>query len=724
MKNKVVKNTFFVILNYILFTFIVNIRFFISNLLNRGGNYQLDLINVTAVISVIFISLIYIFRKSIFQKKVFFWIIYCSLLLYSLAQAYYVNFIVYPFIFIYIYLMLITYFTILVYKRCFEISIVTSFSTLILGTFVLGMFGLLIIVKYVMLLSTILIGVYIYKVYKNNKKDLIKARDVLFSDGFIIYTIIFTIAILGGAGMYVNSWDEYSHWAYDAKAVIYYSKFGNAQEIMSKTKAYAPIFSAWHYIVAIFNGFSEHNLFIGLNIFIATYLMPAFTLLKDKKLFIKILSVIAIYFCCYIFGGVYIYSSLYADLAISIIFSATLILYFCIPDKENTNLLTIIMMLVILTLSKTNGFAAGITFLSMVLINEVLNKETKGNDLKKYIVNIIKKYYKYLLAIIITFLIWKIYNVFMGKITHEYYNAVILPDSLRGDLALKLNSEFIRNFAKSVIKSFDSTLIHSVISISMYQYLIIIFSLLFAVYYIESKKANIALNKMFVFILGYFVFYTLTVVAMFYAMSLYEASNLASFGRYLNWFHVGALVYILAYIQKLDLNKRHMPLIVIYVVIIFMIGFNNLTYFVYKDLNSGSYSTYLTYTQKVNIIKKNVPKESMVYIIDQEDKEGIMAMWHVRYYAFPIQTNASSGAISWKIKTKKNKDDLQNWGLTKTKWVKQLTKYKFEYVYLFSSDNEFFEKTKDLYSDYELAKKSTLFKVKVKNEKVILIPIK
>ena len=122
-------------------------------------------------------------------------------------------------------------------------------------------------------------------------------------------------------------------------------------------------------------------------------------------------------------------------------------------------------------------------------------------------------------------------------------------------------------------------------------------------------------------------------------------------------------------------------------------------------------------------IRKHIPKESMVYVVDQNDEEGIMAMWHVRYYAFPIQTNASSASISWKIKTKENKDDLSNWGLTKKRWINELKKYNFEYVYLFSSNDEFYDVTKDLYSNYELAKNSSLFKIEKKDGKIILVPI-
>src|SRR5699024_4532056 len=159
---------------------------------------------------------------------------------------------------------------------------------LLIITFVIGMFGLLNIVKYLIIISTIIMIVYIYKIYKKDKNRLINAKDILFSSGFIIFNILWMIAILGGAGMYVHSCDEYSHWAYDAKATIYYSKFGASQEIMSKTKGYAPIFTIWHYIVSIFNGFSEHNLYVGLTMLISIFLLPAFHWMKKNSVITQI----------------------------------------------------------------------------------------------------------------------------------------------------------------------------------------------------------------------------------------------------------------------------------------------------------------------------------------------------------------------------------------------------------------------------------------------------
>lgn len=724
-KKNMFKKSLIIVLFYVLITILNNFRAFGSLILGKGQN-DIHFINLSIVLSLLILSLIIIFKNFLFKNKISIWIIFCTLLVYNFAEGYFAGFVSYPFLILYVYILTLTYVIMLIFNKRFEISMVTGFSILLIVTFVIGMLGLLVIIKYAMLISFILMSIYIYNYFKKDEISAKHTLNQLFDQSFIIFNILWMIAILGGAGMYVNSWDEYSHWAYDAKATIYYSKYGASQEIMSKTKGYAPIFTVWHYIVSIFNGFSEHNLYVGLNMLISVYLMPAFYWIKKHNIVTKVLAFISIAFCCYIFGGVYIYSSLYADLAISVIFSSLLILY-NISKNENEKLtLPIILLLIVITLSKTNGFVIAFVFVLIIFIDYLINSKKEKSNTKfiNCILSFIKKYYKYIIAIILTFFIWKFYLSIMKSITTEYYDFNLLPDSLKGDLKSKLDMTFIKDFVKKVILSFDSNLVTGRISFTLYQFLIICFSGLFVIFYFKSgKKYNEAIKMTIPYIISYIAFFILTILAMFLMMTKYEASNLASFGRYLNWYHLGITIFMLSFILSFDDNKK-MILNFIYIITVLLISFSNIIFFIYNPLNSGSYEVYSKYTNESKIINKYTPKDSMVYVIDQKDTEGIMAMWHMRYYAFPRQTNASSAAINWKIKTEKNIDDLSNWGLTAAEWAAQLKKYKFDYVYLYTSDDYFFKETEFLYDDINKAKKSSLFKIIYKNKKIRLLPIK
>lgn len=314
----------------------------------------------------------------------------------------------------------------------------------------------------------------------------------------------------------------------------------------------------------------------------------------------------------------------------------------------------------------------------------------------------------------------------MDKITTDYYNFTLLPESLRSDLSLKLNSEFIANFIKKIIESFDDVLVFGTFKFSLYHFIIIMFSLIFGIFYFENKK-NIeqAVKKTVPYLIGYVAFFILTVVSMFLMMTKYEASNLASFGRYINWFHLGVIIFCLSYIAKFGNDKKISLNIIPYLFVILMLPFSNTFYYVTNYSNrANSYSIYVERTEKVKNLVQNTEDETLVYVIDQQDKDGIMAMWYTRYYAFPRKTNASSGAITWKIRTDKNADDLQDWGLTAKEWEKHLIDYDFKYVFLYTADDAFFEETKFMYDDYERAKNYELFKVVKHDGEVKLVPIK
>ena len=94
-----------------------------------------------------------------------------------------------------------------------------------------------------------------------------------------------------------------------------------------------------------------------------------------------------------------------------------------------------------------------------------------------------------------------------------------------------------------------------------------------------------------------------------------------------------------------------------------------------------------------------------------------MAMWYARYYAFPRKINASSHVIGWKIRTDKNAEDLQDWGLTANDLERQLFDYNFDYLYLYTYDEEMFEKIQFMLNDdyKNIIDKYTLFRV-IRNE--------
>lgn len=718
------------IVKNLIFSYMMIFLLYNCNILFRklvfSSNDKIIFLSKTIIISLIIINIILYFKDILFRKKRYLFIIILFILSCNFAEGYFSNFKSYTFIIAYIYILLITFYNMLKRKYKFEISLVYSFSIILLSAFVIGMFGLLFIFKYVLLVYLLYVVYYIYKRVKNDKQIIKDTIDSMFDVSFIVLNIMFVLAILFGAGLYVHVYDEYSHWAFDAKSMIYYSKFGTSQDIMLKTKAYPPIFTVWHYILSIFEGFNEHYLYVGLNFLISIYLMPLFIYIKNNNLFIKILGVIAIIFGCYMFGGVYSYNNLYADYAITSIFTCSLIVFFISKDQNINLKRLLIILLIILTLSKTNGFVIAFIFCLIVMLNELISLSFKSfKELIKKCLYLIKKYKSYILAIIITFLLWKLYLLITGKITVEFYDAVILPDGLKPDLKFKLNYEFINSFLRKVLASFDSKCIWGLIPLTLYQYLIVSSIVIYLLFYKLTNDVKKALLKIIPFILSYLIFFFVTVLSIFFAFCQYEASILASFERYLNWYNVAILLFIISIVLRIKDNKSNMLKMLILGYIVLSIPFSSIYSFAISPIKSESYNAYVERSSKVKFLNDNTSEDSLIYVIDQKDVDGIMAMWYTRYYAFPRKNNASSSSIGWKIKTQANKDDLRDWGLTVDKWEDDLKKYGFDYVFLYSVDDLFFEKTKYMYDDYESAKEAILFKIEYDDkENIKLIAIK
>ena len=320
---------------------------------------------------------------------------------------------------------------------------------------------------------------------------------------------------------------------------------------------------------------------------------------------------------------------------------------------------------------------------------------------------------------------WKVYLFITGKITKDYYDFTLLPTGLKGDLKYKLNYDFANDFFRKVLLSFDKGCFGGLIPLTLYQYIIVSFVFMYVLFYKLTNDVKKALKKIIPFIISYFVFLGITVLSMFVAMSLYEASMLASFDRYLNWYNVAILIFEIVLILRIKDDKNQIFKVIFLTYIVLSISFNTIISFAINPTKAESYNVNVARNKTVNILNKNTPEDSLIYVIDQKDKDGIMAMWYTRYYAFPRKNNATSSAINWKIRTEANKDDLSDWGLTAEEWEKHLKEYDFDYVFLYSADDLFFEVTKFMYKDLEKAKKSVLFKIIYdKNGNVNLLPIK
>ena len=258
------------------------------------------------------------------------------------------------------------------------------------------------------------------------------------------------------------------------------------------------------------------------------------------------------------------------------------------------------------------------------------------------------------------------------------------------------------------------------INLTLFKFIILLFGTIFALTY--DKKDN-NFFKYLNFIMTYIVFFGLTALSIFVTFTYYEASIIASFERYLNSIHIALLMLIIfiCYCKIVETKKNYYKIIGLVVVLIVILSssFKNMFYFI-TDWSSRIETQNISSMRmdKFKEVNEKTDENSKIFVVDQNDTDGIMAMWYARYYLFPRKVNASSVAITWKIKTEKDKDDLQDWGLTSNTFKEELTKYNFDYLYLYTKDKEFYQVLNSSFEDYETFQKYDLYKIN--NDKFIV----
>lgn len=718
---------------YVVIVVFQNINVIFTNISNNMSILSnINKFNLTIFLSMVIIAVMLIFYNNLKKYKKLLISIIMAMISFNLMGGIFVNRSLDRLFLVYIFLIFTSFLVSNIIKKDFNISLFVTTVSVILISILFGIFGGLKLLIYMILIVTTIGPIFLRKKYLSNKKEFSERLEEFSSINILIFSIFFIILTIGGISRFVHVYDEYSHWAFDAKVLISLDNFSTCQEITSQTRAYPPVLSVWHYIISIFtNTFSEEILYIGQSIFDLIFLMPIFSLIKRKNKVLLPLVVLVAIFGCTMLSGIYNYTSLYADLPLTVSFLSAFIFYLIYENDEREMKKYLTLSLLFVTLIKPNGFVLAAVFIMMLVIKDYLEfseyKITFRNFLKK-IGKLIKKWWRPVVAIMLIFMVWHIYVKICDFRFDRQYPAEIMPDSLRTDISYKLNADTLKGVVLSLFSAFSQTIIFGSININLYQIILILYVFLLFVLYIESDRSiSLALRKSIPYIIGYIVFFALTLLSMFVMFSAYEASKLASFARYLNTFNISLLLFLVfrtcseGFIQKSGTKK-------IAFVILFIIAINlkpeNVLYFG-ADCSERQKTADVSYErrEKFDIVNRNTNKDDRIFVIDQQDKDGIMAMWYARYYCFPRVTNASSSAITWKIKTDKNAYDLRDWGLTASTLVKHLIEYNFDYLFLYSSDELMFENMESLFEDAKQAKEYTLFKVQKNNNKVVLVPV-
>ena len=695
---------------------------------------SLDLVNWPLTIGVILFSIILIFYDKLKDKKKVIFSVSFVTLACMLMQGFFPEKEIYRYILLYVVMIYNAFLFSYITKNKFEISIFASNAILLFVLLILGMADILHYAVVIIGVIEAIISICALTLCLKNRKIDKKYELNFNSSSMVIFSIFFVAFILGGINRYVHIWDEYSHWGYDAKAVINYEKLTTCEESMSATRSYPPYVSLWQFFVSkIMGGFSEGNLYTGLALFTLINLMPAFSFIGKKNKFLLPFYTVLIIFGASLFSSGYGYTSLYADYAMAAAFFNCFVMYFLFKDVDTKKMMKMLLLsLSVLLMIRPTGIIAAFVFFVIAMLTDYLKVNDYKFTFKGFFKNAFKVLKKWLLLgllIVGLYFAWNIYLRICNATIPMYYDAQIIPDTLRTDLAVKLNSYILGRVAYHFLSMFDSV---EFLNLTVTKFIILMTLFAFCICYLknrnnEEKEFKKTIMKLVPYIIGWIVFLLLNVFAMFLKFPVYEAQTLPGLLRYIDIYNVAMFLILIALTFRENfINNKTNFIIASVIMILFcsQLKVLNITYFVSdigerKDTRDTSYQL----QDKFAIVNENTPEDSKVYIIDQQDKDGIMALWYARYYSFPRKINAYQSAISWKIRTDKNVDDLQDWGLTAQDLEDDLYEYQFDYIYFYSSDDQMYERMAYMFENYDEAKKCSLFKINFEGENVKLVAV-
>lgn len=645
--------------------------------------------------------------KVLKRERRFYNVINCVLVINALLALIFNSYSGSGFLLLYAFILLITFACMIKTNFRFEVSLVISISILIFSFIILSLLNILSISLIFLLIVSLALLYYIYR----NSNSFFEKIEIIDTKTIIIFSVLFLVAILGGVGRYVHSYDEYSYWAYAAKVAIDQDSLYAVISNLGATRAYPPVSTIWHYIVSVFSGYSEPNLYIGLTILTFTYLMPIFMYIINKKSFTIVVFLLAAVFFPLIFNGSITYTLLYVDLLLGVLCGCAIILeHYC--GKHNLKRWPVILILLIITMLKANGFVFSLSLLLLFYLRELSTKKLSI----KNIWNTLLPYILPGVLILVFFIAWRLFasSSIIESVAYDYS---LMPDTLKPDLLPKLEPQFILNFYNSVLSSVDETIVYGFINIPLFAYLVVMLFLIYRVDYKESKVKNI-FWFLLPYIISYAVFFCLTALSLFVMFSKYEASTLASFGRYLAPINIALMIYVL---YRLSNSKEVTTIHILSISLIVLVGFSNITYFL-TDIKARRETMHISEARQADfaIINEKTSEDSKIFVINQSDENSIMPLWYARYYTYPRIVNSNPYAITWKIKTPSNEWDLQDWGLTKKDFINHIVDYDFDYVFFYSTTDELNDKLDDIIEGTKKIKNGDLFKIKKENDNIKL----
>lgn len=560
-------------------------------------------------------------------------------------------------------------------------NLFSSIIFIILIMFFGGLFNLLKLSFYLLLLISII--TFFYNLY--NFKTVIKRKNKILTLELLIYTLLFILLAFGTHGRLLSNWDEFSHWGLSIKNMFHFDQFYSSNEMTTLFKDYPPGVAIFQYFIMKLNGsFDESLLYFANSVLIVTILIQFYKVFKNTTKLNKVIVTILLLFVPTIFYRD-IYINLQVDALVGLLFFNILGQYFF---SLKIDIYKLVPSFFILVMTKDIGLLFALFALLVILQDQLFfEKKSLRSNLSKYIT--------IFATIIISFSLWKIYLHF-NNINPTWSNPFDFRNTIKSLLLVGNNYQVIvvKNFLFNIFSGSLSELGHITI---FFVYMFITFWVLALKKHIKNNKAKKRLTTLSLVLLINSIMYLLILLVLYMnKFSEYEALNLASFDRYINTYLLATILFYLFYTLKILLNNKKsidLKLFAIVLVLFFLFRIEPMLsvtgYFdISKNETIEKRSVYNFYETQLNEL---ISSDEKIYIISQ-NTTGLD--YHIINF---LSTPYKISPGGWSIGDPYYEGDIWTKNISLDDWSNMLINY--DYLYIHKTDEEFQLRYGELFID-------------------------
>jgi len=600
-------------------------------------------------------------------------------------------------------------------KKKIEKCIAPNIAIIILALYIFGMLEILKYGVWAIAIVNILLGLYtIIKNWKN-KKEL---KTKIITPGLGFFTIVFFILMITTYNKNLVDYDHYLYRSLNTKTMYYTDCMSRGFLIL-----YPPSINLLEYFfMKIIGAYIQGVEAFAVQLFGFALFLPLFDRIKNTR-FINLIISIVIICVPAILGNLVFYEAAYPDALLGLIIGYSIYMLYA-EENNKFKLLSVILALAVMTITKPAGFYISGIIIGMYLLVQLLNYKCKTKE------NIIKflKSQEFRNIIIITILVitvfmsWKVF----AKINNKNNLSETRPEQSRTEgnsvqYALKsiLTTTFGYYEENHDAADSNNSLIPKIYSLyatmqpvrmAIYGIIVVIMisSLIIYKYVIKEENKKKYANYIIALTVGlavYIMFLQLSYILKFSTAEMLDHNGL---NRYMPTFLLGMMYFIIAVAIK-NMEEKNARRINYLILIAIIIAFTPLQSIAKVTITAGINNIQsIEYCNNgripANKIDEAIEENEKVIIISQDEDTNLYGLM-LRYYLYPNHVATYYQQVNEKqltrIKDKMLKEDIS-------------------YIYVFSTNTELNQSVNKEFESGIYLKDETLYKLEQENNKLEL----